>query len=259
MNHATRFPLSRRTLLGAGAALGALSLAGCASHAVGPVDRPRRHRRRRLRRRHCGALPAPVGRQCRRHARRAQRRIRFLPDLQPRARRPQADGRHHVGYGGLKALGVKVVQGEVTAIDAAAQEGPAGRRQELPYDRLIVSPGIDFMFDQVAGLRRRRSTAAPSCTPGRPVRRPWRCAASSRPCPMAASFAMAIPKAPYRCPPGPYERACMVASYLKAAKPRVQGAGARRQPRDHVEEGAVRDAPSSSTTRASSSTGRTRS
>jgi sulfide dehydrogenase [flavocytochrome c] flavoprotein subunit len=50
-------------------------------------------------------------------------------------------------------------------------------------------------------------------------------------------FAISIPKVPYRCPPGPYERACMVASYLKVAKPKQQGAGARRQPRDPVEEG----------------------
>jgi sulfide dehydrogenase [flavocytochrome c] flavoprotein chain len=55
-------------------------------------------------------------------------------------------------------------------------------------------------------------------------------------------FAMSIPKVPYRCPPGPYERACMVASYFKVSQAAVQGAGARRQPRDPEQEGAVRAA-----------------
>jgi sulfide dehydrogenase [flavocytochrome c] flavoprotein subunit len=66
------------------------------------------------------------------------------------------------------------------------QEGAPGRRRELAYDRLVMSPGIDFMFDEQVGGLRPRSTAAACCTPGRPARRRWRCAASSRPCPTAA-------------------------------------------------------------------------
>ena len=52
---------------------------------------------------------------------------------------------------------------------------------------------------------------------------------------------MSIPVAPYRCPPGPYERACQVAWYFKRAKPQVEGADPRRQSRRHVEGGAVQE------------------
>jgi sulfite dehydrogenase len=89
----------------------------------------------------------------------------------------------------------------------------------LPYDRLIVSPGVDFMLDQVAGL-------APALDSGRLVHAwkagPQTVALHRQLADMADGgvYAITIPKVPYRCPPGPYERACMVASYLKRAKPR---------------------------------------
>ena len=56
------------------------------------------------------------------------------------------------GYAGLAAAGVKVVQGEVTAIDVAGKKVRLASGSELAYDRLIVSPGVDFMLDQVGGL-----------------------------------------------------------------------------------------------------------
>jgi sulfite dehydrogenase len=123
------------------------------------------------------------------------------------------------GYEGLKAMGVKVVQGEVTAIDAAARKVRLAAGGELFYDRLVVSPGVDFMVEQVGGLQ----TALDS---GR-VTHSWKAGAQTvalrrqlEAMPDGGVFAMTIPKTPYRCPPGPYERACMVASYLKAAKPK---------------------------------------
>ena len=123
------------------------------------------------------------------------------------------------GYGGLKALGVKVVQGDVTAIDAAAKKVRLASGTELPYDRLIVSPGVDFMLDGTPGL-------AAALDSGR-VAHGWKAGPQIvalrrqlEAMPDGGVFAMSIPKVPYRCPPGPYERACMVASYLKVAKPR---------------------------------------
>jgi sulfite dehydrogenase len=123
------------------------------------------------------------------------------------------------GYDGLKALGVKVVQGEVTAIDAGARKVRLAAGSELPYDRLVVSPGIDFMFNEVGGLQ----AAVDS---GR-ITHSWKAGPQTvalrrqlEAMPDGGVFAMTIPKVPYRCPPGPYERACMVASYLKAAKPK---------------------------------------
>jgi sulfite dehydrogenase len=123
------------------------------------------------------------------------------------------------GYGGLKDLGIKVVQGEVTAIDAAAKKVRLAGGAELPYDRLVLSPGIDFMFEQVGGLQAAVDSGA--------VTHGWKAgpqtAALRRQLEAMRDggvFAISIPKVPYRCPPGPYERACMVASYLKTAKPR---------------------------------------
>jgi sulfide dehydrogenase [flavocytochrome c] flavoprotein chain len=122
-------------------------------------------------------------------------------------------------YDGLKAMGVKVVQGDVIAIDAAGRKVRLAGGAELPYDRLVVSPGIDFMWDQVGGLQ--------AAVDGGSVVHAWKAGpqtvALRRQLESMADggvVAISIPKVPYRCPPGPYERACMVASYLKTAKPK---------------------------------------
>ena len=123
------------------------------------------------------------------------------------------------GYDGLKSMGIKVVQGEVTAIDAAGKKVRLAGGTELPYDRLVVSPGIDFMWDQVGGLQAAVDNGS--------VVHAWKAGpqtvALRRQLESMADggvVAISIPKVPYRCPPGPYERACMVASYLKTAKPK---------------------------------------
>ena len=123
------------------------------------------------------------------------------------------------GYDGLKAMGIKVVQGEVSAVDAAGKKVRLAGGGELPYDRLVVSPGIDFMWEQVGGLQA-------GVDAGRVVHAwkagPQTVALRQQLESMADGgvVAISIPKVPYRCPPGPYERACMVASYLKTAKPK---------------------------------------
>ncbi|MCW5609906.1 MAG: FAD-dependent oxidoreductase [Rubrivivax sp.] len=123
------------------------------------------------------------------------------------------------GYDGLKALGVKVVQGDVTAIDAAGKKVRLASGGELPYDRLVLSPGIDFMLEQVGGLQAALDS-------GR-VAHSWKAGPQTvalrrqlEAMPDGGVYALSIPLAPYRCPPGPYERACMVASYFKQFKPR---------------------------------------
>jgi sulfite dehydrogenase len=123
------------------------------------------------------------------------------------------------GYGGLKSVGVKVVQGDVTAIDVAGKKLRLAGGGELPYDRLVLSPGIDFMADQVGGLQAALDS-------GR-VLHSWKAGPQTvalrrqiESMPDGGVFALFIPKSPYRCPPGPYERACVVASYLKTAKPK---------------------------------------
>jgi sulfide dehydrogenase [flavocytochrome c] flavoprotein chain len=124
-----------------------------------------------------------------------------------------------LGYDGLRAAGVKVVQGEVTAIDAAGKKLRLASGQELAWDRLIVSPGIDFMADAIGGLGTPAAQqrvlhgwkAGPQTVALRQQLEAMR---------DGGVYLLSIPKAPYRCPPGPYERACMVASYLKVHKPR---------------------------------------
>ncbi len=123
------------------------------------------------------------------------------------------------GYDGLKALGVKVMQGEVTAIDAAGKKVKLAGGTELSYDRLILSPGVDFITEGTPGLQAALDS-------GR-VQHAWKAGPQTvalrqqlEAMPDGGVFAMSIPKVPYRCPPGPYERACMVASYLKQHKPK---------------------------------------
>jgi sulfite dehydrogenase len=125
------------------------------------------------------------------------------------------------GYNGLRALGVMVVQGEVTAVDAAARKVKLANGSELQYDRLVVSPGVDFISDEIAGL-------APALASGQ-LLHAWKAGPQTAALrqqlmdmPNGGVFAISIPKVPYRCPPGPYERACVVASYFKQAKPRAK-------------------------------------
>jgi sulfite dehydrogenase len=217
----TRFnsELSRRSLLGAGMALGGLTLAGCASTASGPsIGRVvvvgggfGGATAARYLKMWGGNIDVTL----------VERNPNFIScpisNLVLGGHKQMADISR--GYGGLKALGVKVVQGDVTAVDAAGKKVRLAGGAELPYDRLIVSPGIDFMFEQVGGLQ----AAVDS---GR-IAHSWKAGPQTvalrkqlEAMPDGGVFAMSIPKVPYRCPPGPYERACMVASYLKTAKPK---------------------------------------
>ena len=123
------------------------------------------------------------------------------------------------GYDGLKAIGVKVVQGEVTAIDASTRKVRLAGGGELAYDRLVLSPGVDFMLDQVGGLQAAIDSGQ--------ITHAWKAGPQTmalrrqiEAMPDGGVFAISIPLAPYRCPPGPYERASVVAAYLKSAKPR---------------------------------------
>ncbi|MEO8122617.1 MAG: NAD(P)/FAD-dependent oxidoreductase [Burkholderiales bacterium] len=125
------------------------------------------------------------------------------------------------GYDGLKAIGVRVVQGEVIAIDSSTRKVRLAGGGELAYDRLVLSPGIDFMLDQVGGLQAEVES-------GR-ITHSWKAGPQTvalrrqiEAMPDGGVFAISIPLSPYRCPPGPYERACVVAAYLKVAKPRAK-------------------------------------
>jgi NADPH-dependent 2,4-dienoyl-CoA reductase/sulfur reductase-like enzyme len=119
----------------------------------------------------------------------------------------------------VKRHGVQMVQDRVTSIDADKRVVKLAGGAELTYDRLIVSPGVDFMWDSLPGMTK----------PGAQdkVLHAWKAGAQTlalrkqlEAMPDGGVFAMSIPLAPYRCPPGPYERACQVAEYFSKAKPK---------------------------------------
>ncbi|MBL8444672.1 MAG: FAD-dependent oxidoreductase [Zoogloeaceae bacterium] len=113
--------------------------------------------------------------------------------------------------------GVDVVTDEVVGIDVAKRELKLAGGKTVAYDRAVLSPGIDFMIDEVPGLEGNleRIPHAWKAGPQTVVLRKQLEAMED-----GGVYAIHIPKAPYRCPPGPYERACLVANYLLEKKPR---------------------------------------
>jgi sulfide dehydrogenase [flavocytochrome c] flavoprotein chain len=123
-------------------------------------------------------------------------------------------------YAGLsRKHGVTVVKDMVTAIDTAKKTVTLGRGGSIAYDKLVVSPGIDLMMDSLEGFAQANASGQ--------ILHAWKAGAETlalrkqlEAMPDGGVYAITIPVAPYRCPPGPYERACQVASYFKAAKPK---------------------------------------
>ena len=214
--------IDRRQLLGAGAALAATTLAGCAGLSTG---RPSIGRVVVVGGGYGGATAARYlklwepGVDVTLVERNAEFVSCPISNLVLGGYKTMADITH--GYGGLRSAGVKLVQGEVTAVDAVGRTVRLADGRSLPYDRLVLSPGIDFMHEQIGGLQA-------ALDAGR-VYHSWKAGPQTvalrraiEAMPEGGVFALFIPKAPYRCPPGPYERACVVASYLKTAKPRAK-------------------------------------
>ena len=125
-----------------------------------------------------------------------------------------------LSYDNLKnKWGVRVIQDEVTAVDAEKRAISLAQGGRLSYDRLVLSPGVDFMFEQIPGLNNAAAQAK--------ILHAWKAGAQTLALRQQLEsmkdggvYALAIPKAPYRCPPGPYERASLVADYFKQHKPK---------------------------------------
>jgi NADPH-dependent 2,4-dienoyl-CoA reductase/sulfur reductase-like enzyme len=114
--------------------------------------------------------------------------------------------------------GIQWVQDQVTAIDVDAKK-ISMQRGELSYDRLIIAPGVDFIYDNLPMLQ--------SAEAQKQVPHAWKAGWQTvnlhqqlAAMPDGGVFVMNVPAAPYRCPPGPYERAAQVAFYLKSHKPK---------------------------------------
>ena len=125
-----------------------------------------------------------------------------------------------VEYTGLaRNHGVQVVRDRVAGIDPIKRTAQLASGATIRYDKLVLSPGVEMIWDSVAGLRQ-------ASAQGRLVQA-WSGGGETETLrrqleamPDGGTFAIAIPESPYRCPPAPYERACLVAHYFKRSKPR---------------------------------------
>ena len=123
-------------------------------------------------------------------------------------------------YDTLTSLhGVRIVRDMVASIDPVKRVAVLASGGTLRYDKLVLSPGVEMMFDRVAGLKAAGQQ-------GR-ILQAWKAGPETlalrrqlEAMPDGGTFAITIPEAPYRCPPGPYERASVIAGYFKGAKPK---------------------------------------
>lgn len=114
--------------------------------------------------------------------------------------------------------GLRWVRAFADAIDVVKQEVRAGG-ERFPYDRLILAPGVDYDYSGIEGLQTAQQQAL--------VPHAWKAGEQTlqlrqmlQAMPDTGVVAMHIPKVPYRCPPGPYERASLLAYYLQTRKPK---------------------------------------
>jgi sulfide dehydrogenase [flavocytochrome c] flavoprotein chain len=122
------------------------------------------------------------------------------------------------GYGKIAAEGVAVIAQAAAKVDASARSVTLADGTLLPYDRLVLSPGIDFHFDALPGYDEAASEKMPHA---------WKAGEQTvllrkqlEAMDDGGVVALAIPANPSRCPPAPYERASLIAHYLKTKKPR---------------------------------------
>lgn len=118
----------------------------------------------------------------------------------------------------IKATGVESVTAEAKLVDARNHAVMLADGAAVPYDRLIMAPGIDFRWDAIEGYDEDASLVAPHAWQAGPQTALLR--RQLRAMPNGGTVMIVVPENPYRCPPGPYERASLVAHFLKRYKPR---------------------------------------
>ncbi len=122
------------------------------------------------------------------------------------------------GFGGLQKHGVKVVHDTVEKIDTANKRVIGSGGKQYPYDRCILSPGIDFRFDAIEGYDAGVAETIPHAWKAGPQTAALRKQLVAMQ--DGGTVIIAPPENPFRCPPGPYERASQIAMYLKNNKPK---------------------------------------
>ena len=122
------------------------------------------------------------------------------------------------GYQAHEKRGINIVHDKVTQIDAAGKKVRLGNGERLSYDRLVLSPGIDFKWENIEGMNADDAKLIPHAWQGGPQTTLLRNQLVSMK--DGATFIIAPPANPFRCPPGPYERVSLIAHYLKQHKPK---------------------------------------
>jgi NADPH-dependent 2,4-dienoyl-CoA reductase/sulfur reductase-like enzyme len=124
----------------------------------------------------------------------------------------------HFGYDGIAADGVKVIMSAAAKVDAQARTIGLADGSSLTYDRLVLAPGIEMRFDALPGYDEAASLKMPHAwNAGEQTLLLKRQLEAMKD---GGVVVVAVPAAPLRCPPAPYERASLIAHYLKAQKPR---------------------------------------
>ena len=115
--------------------------------------------------------------------------------------------------------GITLVRDKVIDIDVQKKSLRLLNGPNIGYDKLVLSPGVDMMFDTIEGLREANANGQ--------ILQAWKAGSETlalrkqlEAMPDGGVYALTVPEAPYRCPPGPYERASQVAHYFKQAKPK---------------------------------------
>jgi len=122
------------------------------------------------------------------------------------------------GYDALrKNWGIRLVHASVIDIDADKRRVRTDGAGDFDYDRLVLSPGFDFIHGDIAGYDARAQETILHAWKAGPQTLALR--KQLEDLPAGGTYLLSIPKAPYRCPPGPYERASQIAWYFKTHKP----------------------------------------
>ena len=122
------------------------------------------------------------------------------------------------GYDKLRGINISVVQDRAEDVDPVARTVTLGSGETLGYDRLILSPGIDFRWGALEGYDEAAAGIMPHAWKAGPQTELLRQQLVDME--DGGTVVMSVPPAPFRCPPGPYERASLIAHYLKTQKPR---------------------------------------
>jgi sulfide dehydrogenase [flavocytochrome c] flavoprotein subunit len=124
-------------------------------------------------------------------------------------------------YEAVKKRGINVITDTATAIDTTAKTVTLARGSApLNYDRLVVAPGIDLKYETIEGYSPEAAKIMPHAWQG--GEQTWILKEKLLALPDGGLVVMAAPPNPYRCPPGPYERACMIGHFLLTKKPKAK-------------------------------------